>query len=160
MDDVDTGRMKRVLDRLYDRPAEDRGERRPPKTPGDDACGLLRRERELYGLLAEIGRRSGACRGALQGVLRRSGARQRRLRADCFLAPGGEWPEGPPPPRPRTGVLSALGLAVRELEALEEGYAHAGARQPRDRETYGRFARECRSDSETMRALLERAMGS
>ncbi len=154
MDNVDTKRMERVLQRLYppDRPPE-REQRRGPPT----ACILLSREERLRQLTRELMGRSGECRRALQPLLRQSGVRAGHLRPDCYLDRG--RPGRDRPPRRLPGVLSGLRELYRMLEGLAEEYEKAAAEMPRRFGYCESFARECRNGTETVHRLLRRAMG-
>ena len=146
--------MKRVLGRIYP-PTEDKtgvpGTRR-----GDGPCELLLQENALQRMLGSVTAASGECRSALRGVYRRSAQRAARLRVACFLRRGSL--SGREAPR-RRGVLTALREIHRALETLSEEYEKAAAVEPRQREEYMRFAGECRADAQTVRALIDRAMG-
>ena len=164
MDNVDTQRMKRVLDRLYPAgppplpgqlpppPPPPRPEPPPPPKP-EASCALLGKEEELQRTLGSLMRRSPRTRPALLGVLRRSEARQRRLRTECFFRNGVRRPVGDG--KGKSGVLSLLRTAYAVLETLETEYLRAGADSPRHRQLYERFARECASDTRTVRRLTE-----
>lgn len=169
MDKVNTGRMKRVLDRVYHPvpppkpglpPPPEPGPPIPPPPPvrpGEQACALLESERDLGALLRSLIRKSGQCRRSLQGVLRRCGDRERRLRSLCFLAGG----NGGPPPMPGQGgggVLFSLRRVVELLRKLAEEYNAAAGRTPDKRELYQRFSRECREDASAAERLMERAL--
>ena len=170
VDQVDTQRMKRVLDRLYPQgppppppgPPEWPGSRPPPPGPEPEPpaeprreipCALLDREERLRAALASLMRESPRTRLALQGVQRRGESRQRRLRTECFLR-GGRRPA--PDAGRKKGVLTLLRTAHRLLEELEAEYGRASAALPGSRQLYERFSRECASDAETVRRLTER----
>ena len=158
MDQVDTGRMRRVLDRVYP-PAPPPPEPfpPPPPEPGEDVCRLLNKEQTLYGTLQRAMRMSAECRRVLQELLRRCGGRERRLRSRCFLA-GGPGPRPPEPRRRGEGVLSSLRRAERLLRELERDYRAAAETVPHRRELYLRFSRECARDEESVEILLEKAL--
>ena len=169
MEQVDTRRIRRVLERVYppppppppgpnpgDPPPEPFPPPPPPR-PEEEACRLLNTERELQGALQRAMGRSMECRRALRDILRRCGDRERRLRARCFLTGGLR----PPPPQPRrggTGVLSSLRLAERLLRELAGDYRAIAHGQPERGELYRRFSRECARDAETVESLVERAL--
>ena len=176
VDQVDTQRMKRVLDRLYPSgppplppgppPFPDRPPPPPPPGPGPQPgpapdggpgreipCALLDREEELRAVLSALMRESPRTRTALQGVLRRGEGRCRRLRTECFLRGGRR--SGRDFGR-KKGVLSLLRRAHALLEELEREYGRAAGDIPGYRQLYERFSRECASDAGTVRRLTER----
>lgn len=144
---VDTERMKRVLDRLYP-------DRRPPPPPGSDACALLGKEQRVNQLLQNLLSRSGECRRKLRGVQQRSEQRLRFLRGECFLRRG----IPPKPGRRPEGVLSILRELYHALEQLGGEYETAAGTMPRRRENMLRFSGQCRADARLVREALDAAM--
>lgn len=159
LNNVDTDRMRRVLDRLY----PGKGTRPAPAVPGTappdrgETCALLERERRLGRKLQDAMSRSRECRHALGGAYTRCGKRAGELRSECFLRRSGRLPSPESGSRPN-GVLSMLREAFHELERLGEGYEKAAAKDPRRQEMYQTFSADCRKDAMTVRKLIESVM--
>ena len=147
---VDTERMRRVLDRLYP-------DRRPPPPPphGGDACALLGKEQRVNELFRFLLARSGECRRRLQGALQRNEQRVRFLRGECFLRRGARPLS---PGRRPEGVLSVLRELYHTLEQLGGEYETAAGTMPRRRENMLRFSGQCRADARLVREALDAAM--
>lgn len=149
---MDTERMKRVLERVYE-PAAPAKEKEAP----DVLRESLRWEREAAALLRYLVRTSRACRNPLGEPLRRCEARRRALHAEFFLREG----ERPPQSRPGTppGVLSALRRIVLLSRARMRLYESAGENAlPLAPEAARRFAAECRAEESAAARLLALAM--
>ena len=160
MEDVDTARMKRVMDRLYPPPPPPGPPPGlpPPQPPPDhrEACALAEEEQRLQFALRRAFRTSRQIAGALSGVMRRSGERAERMRTECFLT-GGRL-SGRPGPSRVEGPLAALRTASGLLENLSDRYTEAARRSPRQKNLYERYAERCRRDAESVRSVLHRAM--
>ena len=132
MEDVDTARMKRVMDRLYPPPppGPPPGLPPPPPPPPDhrEACSLTEEEQRLQTALRRAFRASRQIAGALSGVMNRSVERAGRMRTHCFLAGG--HPVADPGPFRGRGAPSALRTACGLLESLSDRYAEAARRSP------------------------------
>jgi|GEM_PF-5226693 len=164
MENVDTDRMKRVLDRLYPppplgpppgRPPGPMGTK-PPPPPREPVCALEKTEQRLRGELSRVFRHCRECRRVLSPVQRRSQSRSAWLRAECFLSGPGAEPFRRP--EHRDGTLASLRGAYRTLEMLAEGYARAGEECRRHTQRYDTYVRECRRDAELVRGLIVRLM--
>ena len=116
---MDTERMKRVLERVYE-PAAPAKEKKTP----DALRESLQWEAEAAALLHYLVRTSRACQNLFGEPLRRCEARRRALHAEFFLREG----ERPPQSRPGTppGVLSALRRIVLLSRARRRLYESAG----------------------------------
>ena len=161
MENLDTRRMKRVMDRLYPERPPVPGPPPPmppppdPPPPPAEACGLLESEQELQRDLHRAVRGSRQAARSLAGVLKRSENRAAHLRTECFLA--GRLP----PPERRTagpfGTAAALRRAWRELEALSGRYRTA-AQDPRQGERYREYGEQCRRDAQSVHNALNRLL--
>ena len=149
---MDTERMKRVLERVYE-PAAPAKEKKTP----DALRESLQWEAEAAALLHYLVRTSRACQNLLGEPLRRCEARRRALHAEFFLREG----ERPPQSRPGTppGVLSALRRIVLLSRARRRLYESAGENAlPLAQEAARRFAAECRAEESAAARLLALAM--
>ena len=149
---MDTERMKRVLERVYE-PAAPAKEKKTP----DALRESLRWEAEAAALLHYLVRTSRACQNLLGEPLRRCEARRRALHAEFFLREG----ERPPQSRPGTppGVLSALRRIVLLSRARRRLYESAGENAlPLAPEAARRFAAECRAEESAAARLLALSM--
>lgn len=145
---MDTERMKRVLERVYE-PAAPAKEKKTP----DALRESLQWEAEAAALLHYLVRTSRACQNLFGEPLRRCEARRRALHAEFFLREG----ERPPQSRPGTppGVLSALRRIVLLSRARRRLYESAGENAlPLAQEAARRFAAECRAEESAAARLL------
>ena len=173
VDQVDTERMKRVLERVY--PGADRespryqlpvlpipepvGEKRREETPSETSGErtLLDGEMNVQRIMCILMDKSQVCRRILQEPVRQCRIRAQILRTEWFLRTGETVPLPKTPPRRGPGVLSLLRQVHERLEALAEGYESMIWETPR-REMYGAMGAECRAAAGTVRDLLKKAM--
>ena len=145
---MDTERMKRVLERVYE-PAAPAKEKKTP----DALRESLRWEAEAAALLHYRVRTSRACQNLLGEPLRRCEARRRALHAEFFLREGERPPQSCPGTPP--GVLSALRRIVLLSRARRRLYESAGKNAlPLAPEAARRFAAECRAEESAAARLL------
>ena len=149
MINVDTRRMKRVLDRLYAPEGSP-----PPGGPPEEDPGNM--EDQLQDALKRTFRRCSECRRALSLVLRRSEKRSTGLRTERFISGQPGIGDNRSPDRGE-GTLSLLRRACRLLDSLSEEYSRNPA-QPGWKGRAEEYARECRRDADTVRSLLSRLM--
>ena len=118
---------------------------------------MLEQEQRLEQDVRAASARSRECRQTLQGVYARSAHRARELRTECFLGRSTAAPSPGPAPK-QNGVLSLLREIYHGLDRLAAGYENAAAEGPRRRESYRKYAAECRADAQAVRRLLEKVL--